>query len=155
MKKIRTLFIFFLLTNNFSFAQISVSERKALMKEEDSLTSISLQIIQGRTSTDRFTADSQFTKIFVRALKIKHSFYYPFDSLITISKLAPDDSSFRIFTWQMVVNDEVVRQHGAIQMKTADGSLKLFPLIDKSDVIVNKEDTSGIISDGLAQFIIS
>ena len=43
----------------------------------------------------------------------------------------------------MVVNDEVVRQHGAIQMKTTDGSLKLFPLIDKSNVIVDKEDTVG------------
>src|SRR5690606_40572592 len=55
-----------------------------------------------------------------------------FDSLITISKLSPKDSSFKIFTWQLVINDNLVRQHGAIQMKTNDGSLKLFPLIDKS-----------------------
>jgi hypothetical protein len=37
----------------------------------------------------------------------------------------------------------VVRQHGAIQMRTADGSLKLFPLIDKSDVTQNMSDTIG------------
>lgn len=55
----------------------------------------------------------------------------------------PPDSSFKIFTWQMVINDNVVRQHGAIQMKTADGSLKLFPLIDKSDVTQNMADTTG------------
>lgn len=128
---------------NFSFAQISGSERNTLHKKEDSLKTFSLQIIRGRTASDRFTADSQFTKMFVRALKIKNSFYYPFDSLLTISKLVPEDSSFKIFTWQMVVNDYVTRQHGAIQMRTADGSLKLFPLIDKSDVTENIEDTVG------------
>ena len=43
----------------------------------------------------------------------------------------------------MVVNDNVTRQHGAIQMKTADGSLKLFPLIDKSAVTRDAVDTIG------------
>ena len=143
MNKLKLFIIFFLLTGNFSFAQLSSSERKELRKKEDSLKTFSLAIIQGRTAEDRFNADSQFTKMLVRALKIKNSFYYPFDSLITISRLIPEDSSFKIFTWQMVVNDNVTRQHGAIQMKTADGSLRLFPLIDKSAVTVNAEDTVG------------
>jgi hypothetical protein len=43
----------------------------------------------------------------------------------------------------MVINDNVIRQHGAIQMRTLDGSLKLYPLIDKSDVTINMEDTIG------------
>ncbi|MEP6616171.1 MAG: hypothetical protein ABJA57_06305 [Ginsengibacter sp.] len=120
---------------------LSPADLKALKKKEDSLKVFSLQIIQGRTDADRFKADSQFTKMFVRALKINHSFNYPFDSLVTISRLSPADSSFRIMTWQMVVNDNVVRQHGAIQMKTIDGSLKLFPLIDKSSVTKNIIDT--------------
>jgi hypothetical protein len=141
MLKIRYLIVSFLLLGNISFAQISGSEHKALREKEDSLKKISLQIIQGRTAADRFAADSQFTKLFVRALKIKNSFYYPFDSLLTISKLEPEDSTFKIFTWQMVVNDNITRQHGAIQMRTDDGSLKLFPLIDKSGITDNPEDT--------------
>ena len=136
-------FITFFLVSNFCFAQISGSERKDIQKKEDSLKTFALQIIQGRTAAERFAADSQFTKMFVRALKIKNSFYYHFDSLLTISKLTPPDSSFKIFTWQMVVNDNVTRQHGAIQMRTTDGSLELFPLIDKSDVTVDEEDTIG------------
>lgn len=126
-----------------SFAQLTLSERKELQTKEDSLQSIATQIIQGRTTEARFSADSLFTKMFVRALKIKNSFYYPFNSLQTISKLLPADSTFKIYTWQMVVNDDITRQHGAIQMRTTDGSLKLFPLIDKSDVTVNEEDTVG------------
>ncbi|MEO8413153.1 MAG: hypothetical protein ABI472_05815 [Ginsengibacter sp.] len=143
MRKSGFVLLTFLFIANFSFSQLSSTERKLLEKKEDSLQAFSLQVIQGRTASDRFIADSQFTKMFVRALKIKNSFYYPFDSLVTISRLVPEDSSFKIFTWQMVVNDYVIRQHGAIQMKTADGSLQLFPLIDKSDVTKNIEDTIG------------
>ncbi|MDQ6757302.1 MAG: hypothetical protein M3004_10240 [Bacteroidota bacterium] len=120
-----------------------MSDVSVLQRKEDSLKILALKIIQGRTSADRLLADSEFTKMFVRALKVRNSFHYSFDSLITISRLLPADSSFKIFTWQMVVNDNVVRQHGAIQMKTTDGSLKLFPLIDKSDVTQNIIDTVG------------
>ena len=125
-----------------TFAQrITQADERKLRQKEDSLKNYSVKLIQGITAENRFNADSIFTKMFVRALKINHSFYYPFDSLQTIAKLYPPDSSFRIFTWQMVINDNVVRQHGAIQMRTPDGSLKLYPLIDKSDVTINIADT--------------
>jgi len=136
--------LLFLVFTISSFAQqISPADMKVLKKKEDSLKVLALKIIQGRNSSDRFIADSEFTRIFVRALKLSNSFNFPFDSLITISKLSAPDKSFRIFTWQMVINDYVVRQHGAIQIKTPDGSLKLFPLIDKSDVTEDMADTIG------------
>jgi hypothetical protein len=143
MKKlvILSLLIF---TIHTSFAQhFTKEDLKSLYKKEDSLKNYSLQIIQGINSLDRFNADSQFTRTFVRALVTKNSFYYPFDSLESISKLYAPDSSFRIYTWQLVINDNVVRQHGAIQMRTYDGSLKLYGLIDKSDVTQKLSDTVG------------
>ena len=121
--------------------RIKKGERVSLQKWEDSLKQYSLQILEGKNASDRFTADSIFTKIFVRALINKNSFYYSFDSLESISKIFAPDSSFKIFTWQMVINENMIRQHGAIQMKTTDGSLQLFPLIDKSDIIINQADT--------------
>lgn len=135
-------FLMAILFSQLLYAQSAVQlDMKFLQKKEDSLKSIAMQIIQGRNSEDRFTADSLFTRMFVRALKSRSSFNYPFDSLITISKLTAPDNSFKIFTWQLVVNDNVVRQHGAIQMNTKDGSLQLFPLIDKSGSIKNVSDT--------------
>jgi hypothetical protein len=132
------------MSGNLLYSQsLSKQNLAFLKKREDSLKVLSLQIIQGRNSSDRFVADSHFTRMFVRALKTSYSFSYKFDSLITISQVIPGDSTFRIFTWQMIVNDRVTRQHGAIQMKTSDGSLQLFPLIDKSDVITNVKDTVG------------
>jgi len=141
MKKL-LLFSLFNIMSLLIFAQrISQAEVKLLQQKEDSAKMYSLKLIQGNTATDRFNADSIFTKMFVRALLTKNSFYYPFDSLETISKLVPPDSSFRIFTWQLIINENMVRQHGAIQMRTSDGSLKLFPLIDKSDITINLADT--------------
>ncbi len=108
---------------------------------EEGMKDDSRAILFGTEPSDRVAADSIFTRKFVQALKVTNSFYYPFDSLITISKLYAPDSTFRIFTWNLIIHENSVRQHGAIQMRTADGSLKLFPLIDKSDVIENKWDT--------------
>lgn len=143
MKKLFIL-LFLSFTSLCSFAQgIGKAELKILKQKEDSLKGYSVKIIQGINAEDRFNADSMFTRILVRSLKTKNSFHYPFDSLQTVSVLYSPDSVFRIFTWQLVINENVIRQHGAIQMKTYDGSLKLYPLIDKSDVTTNVQDTIG------------
>ncbi|MGB5007479.1 MAG: hypothetical protein WBO39_11125 [Ferruginibacter sp.] len=135
-------FLLLLFMGNLAIAQ-SKADIKILLQKEDSLRALAVQIIQGRNADDRFSADSSFTRMLVRALKTRHSFHYPFESFQTISVLYAPDSVFRIFTWQMVINENVIRQHGAIQMKTWDGSLKLYPLIDKSDVTGNVADTIG------------
>lgn len=125
---------------------ISKADLKFLQQKEDSLKNYAVKIIQGISSDDRFFADSTFTRMLVRALKTPNSFHYPFDSLETISRLYSPDSTFRIITWQLVIpgiSGDVVRQHGAIQMRTHDGSLKLYPLIDKSDVTTTIADTIG------------
>lgn len=119
-------------------------ERTALSylnKKEDSLAQLGRQIVEPEEASVRFRADSQFTRILVRALRVPNSFHYPFDSLVTISRLYAPDSAFRIFTWQVSRDANLHRRHGAIQMKTADGSLKLFPLIDRSIIIQNQQDT--------------
>jgi hypothetical protein len=142
MNKIILFLITVFISGNSLFAQdISTANKKILQKKEDSLKVFAFQILNGRNPEDRFTADSQFTKTFVRALQVKNSFYYPFDSLVSIAKVIPADSSFRIFTWQLPINGDIIRQHGAIQMKTTNGALKIFPLIDKTDLIENIEDT--------------
>jgi len=108
---------------------------------EDSLRSLADRILNGRDAAERFRADSGFTRTLVRALRTPHSFHHPFDSLTTISRLYAPDSSFRILTWQVVRDEAVFRRHGAIQLRTADGSLKLFPLIDRSHLIQHRADT--------------
>jgi hypothetical protein len=111
--------------------KISAADNRELRKKEDTLAELSRQMVFSPNPAERFRADSNFVRTFVRALKTKNAFVYPFDSL-NISRLYAPDSSFRVFTWQMKKDEYVYMQKGAIQMNTPDGSLKLFPLFDNS-----------------------
>jgi hypothetical protein len=136
MKKLSAYFFaIFLAVLAFSAADAqsaSNTDRKALMQKEDSLKVLADSMINAIQAGKRFRSDSQFVKTLVRALKTKNSFKYPFDSLFTISHLYAPDSSFRIFTWQLKKDEYLYYQKGAIQMRTTDGSLKLYPLFDAS-----------------------
>lgn len=125
-----------------SFAQPITSADKAfLAQKEDSLQVYADSMINAISTAKRFRSDSNFVKTFVRALRTKNSFYYPFSSLQTVSDLYAPDSSFRIFTWQLKKDAYLYLQQGAIQMKTPDGSLKLFPLFDASMFTSKPQDS--------------
>ena len=142
--KLTGMFLLALFSGLQSFSQrITPADMRSLAQKEDSLTIAAMNIVQGKNLSDRLAADSIFTRGLVRALKTPNSFYYPFDSVLNVSKLYAPDSSFRIYTWQLQIDDNLFRQHGAIQMRTEDGSFKRFPLIDRSDVTVNATDTIG------------
>ena len=110
----------------------STAEKRDFRKREDTLKRFADQLVNEEEAAVRLRSDSQFIRGLVRALKVKNSFYYPFDSLLTISRLYAPDSSFRIFTWQYKKDNYLFLQEGAIQMNEPDGSLKLFPLFDAS-----------------------
>ena len=121
--------------------KIAVADRKKLKQKEDSLQSLAADIILDSLTANRMRSDSLFTRTLVRALQIKNSFYYPFDSVQGVSKLYAPDSTFRLFTWNITFDEYYSRQRGAIQMRTADGSLKLFPLRDFSEFTDNAMDS--------------
>jgi len=112
---------------------ISAADRKQLKVKEDSLQQIAEYMILDTVAAGRLLAYKDFVPTFLRALKIKNSFYHPFDSVLGISKLYAPDSSFRIFTWYLEIDDYQGFQRGFIQMKTANGALKGFFLFDNSD----------------------
>lgn len=120
--------------------KIAPADKRDLVRKEDSLKILSDSMVSGEKPPARFRADSNFVRTLVRALKVKNSFYYPFDS-VNISRLYSPDSSFRIFTWQLKRDEYLYLQKGAIQMNTPDGSLKLFPLFDNSMFTSRAEDS--------------
>jgi hypothetical protein len=138
----RFLLIFFVGCSLFVKAQtIPASSLKLLAKQEDSMKVHARNMIMNENASKRFSSDSIFIRSLVRSLKTPFSFYYPFDSINTVSKLYAPDSAFRIFTWQFSRDENQFRQRGAIQMRTTDGSLKLFPLLDMSE-FTNAPDDS-------------
>ncbi|TKK70932.1 hypothetical protein FC093_04370 [Ilyomonas limi] len=119
----------------------SAADLQSLQQQEAVIAPYAKDMIFAPLTEDRLVADSTFTRLFVKALRTPYSFNYPFDSIITVSKLYAPDSSFRIFTWQFERDESYFRQRGAIQMKTKDGSLKLFPLLDASQFTTNPTDS--------------
>lgn len=135
------IFILFFLASQAQAQTFSASELKDLRLRQDSLKQLAFKIVNNESAAVRFRSDSTFTKIMVRALLKKNSFQFPFDSLLSISRMYSEDSVFRIFTWQVVKDDNYCRQRGFIQLKTKDGSLKLFPLRDVSEFTQAPVDT--------------
>jgi hypothetical protein len=108
------------------------SEQTSFQSMENILREQAFQIINGPEWSDRLQADSIFTRTLVRTLRGKNSFRYAFDSLGTVSVLYAPDSSFKIFSWQLMKDRSYYRYKAAIQYNTPDGSLRLTPLFDAS-----------------------
>ncbi len=133
---LRIVFFLSIISGSWSLASaqlITAADRKKLKIKEDSLKEWAQYMITDSLPEDRMYSDSVFTRTLVRALQVKNSFYYPFDSVFGISKLYAPDSSFLIYTWNLQLDDYYSRQKGAIQMRTKDGSLNLIPLRDSSE----------------------
>ena len=120
---------------------ISAADKKILAKKEDSLKVLAKNLITDSVEAGRMRSDSLFIRTFIRALQVRNSFVYPFDSVQGISKLYAPDSTFRFFTWNLSYDEYYSRQRGAIQLRTKDGSLKLIPLRDVSEFTENPMDS--------------
>jgi hypothetical protein len=129
------LFVFVTLSANAQITQI----------DSNGITLQKLAVlIQGDSNaTDRFAADSIFTRALVQTLKTPNSFEFKFDSLRSVKHIVSPDNKFKFFTWQIDLGDGTYRQRGAIQLKTNNGALKLIPLFDNSDF--NPNPTIGIL----------
>jgi hypothetical protein len=143
LKKTLLLFSFFLVIST-SIAQVSLisaNDMKNLRKKEDSLKVMLKNSFLDSLTAGRMRNDSLFIRTFVRSLQVKNSFYFPFDSVQGMSKIFAPDSSFKIFTWHLDYDGAYIRQRGAIQFKTPDGSLRLVPLTDYSEFADNPMDS--------------
>lgn len=100
---------------------------------QDSLVKISARMYTAASNVQRFEENSKFIKLLVTALKVPSSYKFGFDSLRTISNVSSPDNKFRIFSWYVPTEEGTYRFFGTIQMATADGSLKLFPLVDDTE----------------------
>jgi hypothetical protein len=110
----------------------STLEYDSLKAYELRLQALSDSILDGSKPKVRSDAHRKFIPLLKKALKVRGSFNYPFDSLKFMKKLEPDDHSFRMFNWLLKFDDGSYHYVAAIQMNTKD-SLHLIPLYDKAD----------------------
>jgi hypothetical protein len=107
---------------------------------QDSLTSLGKKFINDGTEMERMNDNAEFIKTLVQALRVPHSFNFPFDSVKSISIQNSPDNRFRLITWHIAFDDGSYRFYGTIQMNTGD-KLVMHPLQDYSPFIKHPEDT--------------
>lgn len=108
-----------------------------LGKMQDSLLRLSNQILNAKNNSERFSNNANFIKLLVSTLKLPHAYDFQFDSLQMVSVLNAPDQDFRIFSWFVPTDEGGFRYFGSIQMKSADGKLKLMPLIDDTEHFID------------------
>jgi hypothetical protein len=142
----RWLFLFAILTGLQTSGVFAQNENHFFLKmQEQELVPIAKDILNHDSSEYKFAINKSFGKKLSELLEMPGSFDYPFDSLITLSKITPTDNSFRIFSWYIIDENKEHFYYGLIQRKfiTASGadSLIVIPLhhtLDYSLDIENK-----------------
>jgi hypothetical protein len=128
----------------------TANDEMGLRLKEDTLGILAMMMNTDTMKEVRFATTQRMIPTLVRALQIRNSYFYKFERLKTVSIQYAPDSTFRIFTWQLFVNNDEYRYYGAIQMKGS--TLKLFPLVDRSfkitdpqQAVLSKENWYGSI----------
>lgn len=137
IKALKPLIVLFILccagTNLSAQHSFNLTNVSSLKTYQDSLKKMSEATYNASNDEEQVTANAQFIKTLVTALKTPSSFNFTFDSLQRISIMKSPDNTFRIFSWYLPLQDGTYRFFGTIQMATKDGKLKMFPLIDGTD----------------------
>ncbi len=102
------------------FFAVILSAQEPFSKYEIELSRYSDYFVNATKKENRLYAHDKFKNLFLEALSQDKSFEFPFDSLEGISKIFPSDSSFRIFTWQLMESYQKFRYYGIIQLKTGE-----------------------------------
>lgn len=111
----------------------SAADLEIIQNYEDSVDVLSGLMLHDTIPESRFISCKYMIKHLVQALKVDNSFQYKFPQFERVSVQYPEDSSFRIFTWQLYVDANEYRYFGAIQMNSE--KLQLIPLSDRSTAI--------------------
>jgi len=112
-------------------SNLTSSQRGDILLIEKKMQRVGAQFLSDTSQNVRLKGTRDFVKLLVDALKVENSFQYRFDSIPYLATIIPEDSSFRIFTFQVMLNNYTFRHYGAIQLNRKN--IKLIPLRDYSD----------------------
>ena len=110
--------------------QLDAPEEMTFAAAEDSLIQLATTFLTDKDQQNRIDATARFKPLLKQTLSKPDSYAYPFDSLIRVSIQYPEDSTFRIFTWQLFVDDNNYQYGGFIQRATTPD--KPIELVDLS-----------------------
>ena len=136
-------------------APLAAGAAPSLLSLQDSLRFTGPKVFKGKDQ-DKFIANQKFTSFLKQALEMEGAFDFGFDSLNFIGRLNSPDDAFRIFNWNIPMEDGTHKYYGFILVdqdkiegkKVKKSKLKnknryvLYELTDQSDFVRNPELTS-------------
>ncbi len=147
IRYLTTLLLLFwgLLDYNWAFSN-DKDHTAPLSELEEELKNIADEILNNDSLEYKLELNLTFQKRMFNILQREDSYNYKFSNLKTISRIYPEDNSFRIFTWYITdFTYKFCHYYGMVQRKitTKDGKNKIIviPLIDKTDNLPAAEAT--------------
>ncbi len=137
MKHIKIFLLIWIL--NLQWAYPNDKDLTAPLEElETELKNIAEEILNNDSLEYKLEINLVFQKRMYNILQRNDSYDYKFPNLKTVSRIYPEDNSFRVFTWYITdPTYKMCHYYGMIQRKITrkDGSTKIVvvPLIDKTD----------------------
>ena len=108
------------------------------------MTSLQYVRIRARTDKEKEEANIRLFTLLHKALLISGSFDYPFDSLVTISRLPTPDKQARVISWNIPESAGKELYFGFLQSYNAKKkNYDLYILKDKSAEITNPQSYTG------------
>lgn len=118
---------------------------------EKELAPMARQILKHPSKAVKDSLNRLFVQRMMTILKREDSYNYPFDSLKTVSRLFPEDQSFRIFTWGLTDFDREgtyrnTFYYGIVQrIYDVPGSPKKIVVIPLTDRLVKSNDIETLV----------
>jgi len=100
---------------------------------EDSIATFTHHLQNKVIEEERLATNKQIIPLFVKALREPGSFEYPFDNLEYISKVYAPDSTFRLLTWFVQLDNGENRYFGTIQLNKKSNNIIPF-FQNKTDI---------------------
>lgn len=136
------------------------SNVNSVAEEEQELAKMAFDILNHDSTEYKIELNKEFIERFSNLLERPESYGHPFEQMKTVSRLAPTDDSFRIFTWYLVDRkanayyaENAHYYFGLVQRKHIDPSGKshilVIPLLEVDRIPKNFES---IVTDNAAWF---
>lgn len=132
-------FVFLLAFGSVSLAFANDRDEVAPLEElEQELKVIAHEILNNDSLEYKLELNVTFQKRLYKILQREDSYHYEFKGLETVSRIRPEDNSFRVFTWYILDKSLMAcRYYGMVQRKIIqkNGASKVVvvPLVDNTD----------------------
>lgn len=130
-------------------AQVKLSEVELqnFKKLEKELLNLSAIILNGKEVELRTQANEAFINLLDKTLNFDNAFFYPFDSLTTISILNSPDKKLRIFNWEIKHTTNNYEYFGFILLYNKEQNKTFIYTLNDNSESIKRPETASLNND--------